>query len=171
MVSMPCSFEISKMILLSFQLGIEETMIDIGSIMMSTKHFFVSEERRKNIEAYLHYLIEYDRGHFNDYSLRQKLFKEWKDTFFEPFKREFDQKYKGKEKFEEESRVEELIEPQDLNAYTENLIETFCYLKPDEYELDWLFQRAIYASNMRDLLRINMMIRGRLKNAKITVKN
>ena len=70
MVSMPCSFEISKMILFSFQLGIAYTMINIGSIMMAKKHFFVQEDRRRNIENFLHHFIGYDDGKFNDYSLR-----------------------------------------------------------------------------------------------------
>ena len=38
--------------------------------MMAKKHFFVQEERRRNIEHFLHNFIDYDNGDFNDYSLR-----------------------------------------------------------------------------------------------------
>ena len=40
MVSMPCDLGISKLILMGVKLGIASTIIDIATIIMSTKAFF-----------------------------------------------------------------------------------------------------------------------------------
>lgn len=50
MVTMPCNIRISKMILLSLEIGIAPTMIDIAAILLTQKTFFVHEEKRYNIE-------------------------------------------------------------------------------------------------------------------------
>lgn len=50
MVSMPCDLGISKLILMGIKLGISSIIIDIASIIVSTKSFFCHEERRFNIE-------------------------------------------------------------------------------------------------------------------------
>lgn len=50
MVTMPCNIRISKMILLSLEIGIAPTIIDIAAILLTQKTFFVHEEKRYNIE-------------------------------------------------------------------------------------------------------------------------
>lgn len=82
---MPCNIRISKMILLSLQLGIAPTMIDISAILMTQKGFFVHEEKRTDIEEFMHSLVGYDRGDYNDFLLRQRLFSHWRNKFFQGF--------------------------------------------------------------------------------------
>lgn len=50
MVSMPCDLQISKMVMMGIKLRIPNLIISVASIMMSTKMFYVHEERRPNIE-------------------------------------------------------------------------------------------------------------------------
>lgn len=78
MVEMPCELRISKMILMGLRLRIPERIISVASVLMLTKQFFLHEERRFNMEEWMHSLIGYDRGHFNDYLLRQNLFGHWR---------------------------------------------------------------------------------------------
>lgn len=54
--------------------------------MASTKHFYVAEDKRKDLEKWIHNLVTYDEGNFNDYSLKQRIFAHWKENFFLPFK-------------------------------------------------------------------------------------
>ena len=54
--------------------------------MMATKMFFAHEERRSNIEEYLHALVGYDQGMSNDFLLRQRLYDHWKEKFYYPVK-------------------------------------------------------------------------------------
>jgi hypothetical protein len=86
MVSMPCDLSISKLILMGIKLGITSVIVDIAAIIINTKGFFAHEERRHNIEEFMHSLIGYDRGYSNDYLLRQRLFSHWRDIFFLPFR-------------------------------------------------------------------------------------
>lgn len=88
MANIPCSFDISKMILLSLRLGIPKTMVDIGSILMSTKKFFLSEDRRKS-DTFLTNQIKFDKGNYNDFFMKKRLFDEWKKKFFFPFAKEY----------------------------------------------------------------------------------
>ena len=44
---LPCSFSVSRMLLVAIRLGIGKIMTDIGSILMSQKNFFLSEDSRK----------------------------------------------------------------------------------------------------------------------------
>jgi HrpA-like RNA helicase len=46
MVAMPCSIRISKMILLSMEVGIASTMVDVAAILLTQKSFFIHEEKR-----------------------------------------------------------------------------------------------------------------------------
>jgi HrpA-like RNA helicase len=41
MVAMPCSIRISKMIILSIEVGIVRTMVDVAAILLTQKSFFV----------------------------------------------------------------------------------------------------------------------------------
>lgn len=79
MVSMPCDLQVSKMMLMGIKLGIPGQMIRIASVLMSTKPFFLHEERRYCIESYMHAIIGYDRARFNDYLLREELYSHWKE--------------------------------------------------------------------------------------------
>ena len=36
-----------------------------------------------NIEQFLHSLVGYDKGNYNDYLLRQRMFSHWKTTWFD----------------------------------------------------------------------------------------
>lgn len=58
------------MILMGLKIRIPEKIIAVASILMLTKQFFLHEERRYNIEEFMHSLVGYDRGYFNDYTLR-----------------------------------------------------------------------------------------------------
>ena len=88
MANIPCSFNISKMILLSLRLGIPNTMIDIASILMSTRKFFLPEDRRE--KASLDSIKDkYGRLQHNDFLIQKRLFYEWKRTFFFPFAKEY----------------------------------------------------------------------------------
>lgn len=78
MVEMPCELRISKMMLMGLKVRIPVRIISIACILMLTKQFFLHEERRLNIEEFMHSLIGYDRGHFNDYLLRENLFSHWR---------------------------------------------------------------------------------------------
>ena len=89
MASMPCDIRTSKMILLSLLLGISATMIDIAGILIYQKPFFVHEERREDIESFMHNLVEYDEQRYNDFLLRQQIFSDWRYEFFIPFEEEF----------------------------------------------------------------------------------
>ena len=46
MVSMPCDLQISKMIMMGIKLKIPSAVIEVASIMMATKMFFVHEDKR-----------------------------------------------------------------------------------------------------------------------------
>ncbi len=67
---MPCELRISKMVLMGLKVRIPIKIISIACILMLSKQFFVHEERRYNNEEFMHSLIGYDRGYFNDYLLR-----------------------------------------------------------------------------------------------------
>lgn len=86
MVSMPCDLSVSKLILMGIKLGIPSIIIDIAAIILSTKSFFCHEERRFNIEEFMHSLIGYDKGDNNDYLLRQRLFDHWRSKFYVPYR-------------------------------------------------------------------------------------
>ena len=96
MVAMPCDLRVSKMILLSLEIGIPETMVDIAGILMGQKTFFQHEEKRQNIESWMHHMVDYDEGYFNDFLLRQKLFAQWRHLFFMDFYKQRCPKYKAK---------------------------------------------------------------------------
>jgi HrpA-like RNA helicase len=60
MVAMPCSIRISKMIILSMEVGIVSTMVDVAAILLTQKSFFIHEEKRENIEEFMHSMVGYD---------------------------------------------------------------------------------------------------------------
>ena len=78
MVSMPCDLKLSKMVLFSMHLGAESVMIDIASIMMCQRNFYQPEEKREDIESFMHHLVAYDEGLCNDFYLKQIMFSEWR---------------------------------------------------------------------------------------------
>lgn len=82
MVTMPCNIRISKMILHSLQFGITSTIVDIAAILLTQKTFFVHEEKRSNIEEWMHSIVGYDRGDYNDFLLRQRMFSHWRNLYF-----------------------------------------------------------------------------------------
>ena len=84
---MPCDIRISKMILFSIILGIPHAVIDIAGILMCPRQFFLHEEKRSNIEFFMQYMVDYDRGRYNDFLLRRDLFREWKSKNYDSFKR------------------------------------------------------------------------------------
>lgn len=53
---------------------------------MCSKPFFSHEEKRENIEFFMHSQVGYDKGRFNDFALRENLFNHWKSIFYEPVK-------------------------------------------------------------------------------------
>ena len=63
-------------------LGIDLIVIDIASIMICQRSFFVAEEKRENIETFMHNLVDYDNGLCNDFYLQQVIFDEWRIEFF-----------------------------------------------------------------------------------------
>lgn len=81
MVKLPCSFDVSKMILMGLKLGIGGTMVDIGSILMCTKKFYTTEERRKTNSLFM-YLTLADKQNYNDFLAQKCLFQEWYSNFF-----------------------------------------------------------------------------------------
>lgn len=83
MGQMPCEFHISKMILCSMQLGIPNTMIDIGALIEYDKKFHTNEDKQNSFEQTIKHLIDYGEGKFNDFLLRQTMFAEWRTRFFE----------------------------------------------------------------------------------------
>jgi len=92
MVSMPCDLGISKLILMGIKLGISSVVIDIAAIILSTKNFFVHEQKIVNIEEFMHSVIGYDKGDNNDYLLRQRLYDHWRTRFYIPFREKQKQK-------------------------------------------------------------------------------
>jgi hypothetical protein len=74
------------MILMGLRLRIPERIIAVASVLMLTKQFFLHEERRFNMEEWMHSLRGYDRGLFNDYLLRQNLFAHWREEFYDKSK-------------------------------------------------------------------------------------
>lgn len=60
MVSMPCDLQISKLIMMGIKFRIPGLVVAVASICMATKMFYAHEERRTNIEEFLHALIGYD---------------------------------------------------------------------------------------------------------------
>ena len=85
-MEMPCELRISKMMLMGLMIRIPVRIISIACILMLTKQFFLHEERRLNIEEFMHSLVGYDRAHFNDYLLRENLFSHWREEFYEKAK-------------------------------------------------------------------------------------
>lgn len=75
------------MILQSLELGISSVIVDISAILLTQKQFFQHEEKRLNIEEFMHSIVGYDRGNYNDFLLRQRLFSHWRSLFFEPLKK------------------------------------------------------------------------------------
>lgn len=69
---------------------------------MSPKKFFVHEEKIINIEDFMHNMVDYDGGRFNDFYLRHKIFTDWKKSFFHPFQEE-QRKIPKEKKLEETS--------------------------------------------------------------------
>lgn len=61
MAVMPCHLLTSKMLLLSNVLDITNVISDIAGISMSTKGFFMNEEKRENMESFLSNLVHYDK--------------------------------------------------------------------------------------------------------------
>ena len=70
------------MILLSFQLGIVNSIIDIASILMCSKQFFIFEEKRN--EFFMSSVIKYDKLYYNDFMGQKRIYSEWKKKFFYP---------------------------------------------------------------------------------------
>lgn len=106
MVSMPCNIRISKMILRSLEMGIVSTITDIAAILLTQKSFFQHEEKRYSIEEWMHSMVGYDRGDYNDFLLRQRLFHHWRSHFFEHF---MNKSYKYKEKGQSEANFRERV--------------------------------------------------------------
>lgn len=87
MVAMPCNIRISKMILHSLELGVTFTIVDIAAILLTQKQFFQHEEKRYSIEEWMHSIIGYDRGNYNDFLLRQRMFSHWRTLYYDSYKK------------------------------------------------------------------------------------
>ncbi len=87
MVTMPCNIRISKMILHSLELGITSTIVDIAAILLTQKQFFQHEDKRHNIEEWMHSIVGYDRGDYNDFLMRQRMFSHWRTLYYESYKK------------------------------------------------------------------------------------
>lgn len=70
------------MILLSLQLGIENSIIDIASILMCSKQFYTFEEKRNTY--FMAKIIEYDKLYYNDFMAQKRIYSDWKKRFFYP---------------------------------------------------------------------------------------
>ena len=111
---MPCDIRISKMILYSIILGAQHPIIDIAGILMCPRQFFLHEEKRSNIEFFMHFMVDYDRGRYNDFLLRRELFADWKSTFYLQYRNaQLKKKKEGKKKkknYREKKEYEEVYE-------------------------------------------------------------
>ena len=65
------------MILMGLKLGIGSTIVDIGSILMCSKKFYTTEERRKIHTLFMH-LTFADKQNYNDFLAQKVLFQEWR---------------------------------------------------------------------------------------------
>lgn len=83
-------------------------MIDIVAIMCYKKSFFVPYEKRMNPENYIHHIINYDENGFNDFSAKQRLFADWMENFYFPWKANNYFKFEIKDKLSEAKDEEDL---------------------------------------------------------------
>jgi hypothetical protein len=176
MVEMPCELRISKMILMGLKIRQPLKIISIACVLMLTKQFFLHEERRYNIEEFMHSLIGYDRGYYNDYMLRENLFSHWREEFYEKAKekrlfkrRKFDSSGESPARTEAFTRIYETEEGAEEVL---TFLEEFNQEKWSEKEREWCSMRGVSPNTMRELIRMEENLRLKIisKNFKLSEK-
>jgi len=85
LVQIPCDIQLAKGLLLSMELSCLPQMLDVAAILYCTKPFFVNHDKRQEPEEHVHTIVDYDRGEYNDFRLRHRIFDSWRYKHFEPW--------------------------------------------------------------------------------------